>query len=54
MNTKKNVPDSKIRQHNLVGEGGFEPPKSLNNRFTVCPLWPLGKFSHIKPEFRRF
>ncbi len=26
----------------LVGEGGFEPPKLKNNRFTVCPLWPLG------------
>lgn len=26
----------------LVGEGGFEPPKSSDNRFTVCPHWPLG------------
>ena len=26
----------------LVGAGGFGPPKLLDNRFTVCPLWPLG------------
>ena len=26
----------------LVGDGGFGPPKSKDNRFTVCPLWPLG------------
>src|SRR5687767_14397493 len=25
-----------------VGREGFEPPKSEDNRFTVCPLWPLG------------
>ena len=25
-----------------VGEDGFEPSKLKNNRFTVCPLWPLG------------
>ena len=25
----------------VVGEG-FEPSKSSDNRFTVCPLWPLG------------
>ena len=24
-----------------VGEEGFEPPKTLVNRFTVCPDWPL-------------
>ncbi len=24
-----------------VGRGGFEPPKSKDNRFTVCPSWPL-------------
>ena len=23
-------------------EEGFEPSKSSDNRFTVCPLWPLG------------
>ena len=27
----------------LVGDGGFGPPKSIDSRFTVCPLWPLGK-----------
>ena len=26
----------------MVGEGGFGPPKLKSNRFTVCPLWPLG------------
>ena len=26
----------------LVGRGGFEPPKAYASRFTVCPLWPLG------------
>ena len=24
-----------------VGEDGFEPPKSRDSRFTVCPIWPL-------------
>src|SRR5688572_13786440 len=27
---------------NVVGRGGFEPPKACASRFTVCPLWPLG------------
>src|SRR5262245_60756699 len=26
----------------VVGRGGFEPPKAIASRFTVCPLWPLG------------
>ena len=26
----------------LVVGGGFEPPKSYDDRFTVCSLWPLG------------
>lgn len=26
----------------LVEGGGFEPPKSHDDRFTVCSLWPLG------------
>ena len=26
----------------LVGEDGFGPSKLKSNRFTVCPLWPLG------------
>ena len=25
-----------------VDGGGFEPPKQICSRFTVCPLWPLG------------
>ena len=25
-----------------MGAGGFEPPKANANRFTACPLWPLG------------
>ncbi len=29
----------------MVDEGGFEPPKRSRNRFTVCPLWPLGNSS---------
>ena len=24
-----------------VGRAGFEPAKLKNNRFTVCPRWPL-------------
>src|SRR5438552_11273033 len=26
----------------MVGRGGFEPPKAYASRFTVCPLWSLG------------
>ena len=26
----------------LVEEDGFGPSKLKSNRFTVCPLWPLG------------
>ena len=25
----------------FVGRAGFEPAKLKNNRFTVCPRWPL-------------
>lgn len=25
----------------IVGKDGFEPPKSKDSRFTVCPIWPL-------------
>ena len=28
----------------LVGKEGFEPPKSYDSRFTVCPSWPLWYF----------
>ncbi len=34
----------------LVGEDGFEPSKLKSNRFTVCPLWPLGN----SPRYERF
>lgn len=27
--------------YQLVGRAGFEPAKSKDNRFTVCPIWPL-------------
>ena len=40
----------KIKKHRrnllcfiLVGADGFEPPKSKDSRFTVCPIWPLWK-----------
>ena len=26
-----------------MGDDGFEPPKSNDNRFTVCSIWPLWK-----------
>ena len=26
----------------MVVGGGFEPPKAIADRFTVCSLWPLG------------
>ena len=29
----------------MVERGGIEPPKDFANRFTVCPLWPLGNLS---------
>ena len=32
---------SYFRVEKSVGEDGFEPPKSKDNRFTVCPIWPL-------------
>ncbi len=32
----------------MVGRGGFEPPKRKRNRFTVCPLWPLGNLPAIQ------
>src|SRR3990172_5977859 len=30
------------RKRCLVEGGGFEPPKAIAGRFTVCSLWPLG------------
>ena len=32
----------KTTLYEKMGRGGFEPPKRTRNRFTVCPLWPLG------------
>jgi hypothetical protein len=29
----------------MVERGGFEPPKAVAGRFTVCSLWPLGYLS---------
>ena len=36
---------SYFRKNHLVrvGADGFEPPKSKDSRFTVCPIWPLWK-----------
>ena len=31
----------------VVEAGGFGPPKQRCNRFTVCPLWPLGNASSL-------
>ena len=40
--------DSLRRVRRLVEAGGFGPPKQRCNRFTVCPLWPLGNASSCK------
>lgn len=32
----------------MVEGGGFEPPKAIADRFTVCSLWPLGNPSTIQ------
>ena len=29
------------KRKSVVGADGFEPPKSKDSRFTVCPIWPL-------------
>jgi hypothetical protein len=31
-----------------VGRAGFEPAKLKNNRFTVCPRWPLEYLPYYK------
>ena len=37
----------------LVGKDGFEPPKSKDSRFTVCPIWPLWNLpKHLSSERR--
>ncbi len=35
----------------LVEEDGFGPSKLKSNRFTVCPLWPLGNSSICAASF---
>ena len=37
-----------------VGEDGFEPPKVLTSRFTVCPIWPLWYSPDEAPTSRGF
>ena len=32
----------------FVGADGFEPPKSKDSRFTVCPIWPLWKTPFLR------
>lgn len=34
----------------MVEGGGFEPPKSFDDRFTVCSLWPLGNPSRRRRQ----
>ena len=36
-----------------VGGDGFEPPKSKDSRFTVCPIWPLWKLPFALIAFQR-
>ena len=38
-----------VRTPWFVGEDGFEPPKSKDSRFTVCPIWPLWNSPGLKP-----
>ena len=33
--------EERINTPRFVGKDGFEPPKSKDSRFTVCPIWPL-------------
>jgi hypothetical protein len=33
------------------GEGRIRTSEGIANRFTVCPLWPLGNLSDSKPSF---
>ena len=44
--TKKKRPLGRLF---FVGEDGFEPPKSRDSRFTVCPIWPLWNSPSLKP-----
>ena len=38
--SSRSIPQTSLKE---VGGDGFEPPKSKDNRFTVCPIWPLWK-----------
>lgn len=38
----------------MVEGGGFEPPKSSDDRFTVCSLWPLGNPSRRRTSKKPF
>ena len=35
----------------LGGEGRIRTSEGIANRFTVCPLWPLGNLSDSKSSF---
>ena len=35
----------------MVGRAGFEPTKSKDNRFTVCPSWPLWYLPFLQSYF---
>ncbi len=37
----------------FVGKDGFEPPKSKDSRFTVCPIWPLWNLPVLSTCFSR-
>src|SRR5512139_1657652 len=34
------------------GEGRIRTSEGIANRFTVCPLWPLGNLSDSRPKLR--
>ena len=38
---KANALSTELLPQFFVGKDGFEPPKSKDSRFTVCPIWPL-------------
>ncbi|GEM_PF-2177186 len=40
--------EQKLSGDCMVEGGGFEPPKSSDDRFTVCSLWPLGNPSKVE------
>ena len=44
--------DSKIIK--ILGRGGFEPPYSRENRFTVCRLQPLGHLPVYSFQFSKY